>query len=215
MEMVNAIRSSTLGLAIFAVVTAGLIAVTQVGTKQRIEQNEREAKSRALYEIVDRDSIDTELLDSQFALTAPNVTGKQHSLAAYRALNKGKVNAVILPVVAPDGYTGNIHLIVGIDRNAKLTGVRVLSHKETPGLGDKIELAKSDWILSFNGKGLDSSNDSRWAVKKDGGQFDQFTGATITPRAIVNATARALKFFKAHQAVLLDPSIDEVNSDGN
>jgi len=94
---------------------------------------------------------------------------------------------------------------VGINRDGSVAGVRVVSHRETPGLGDNIELSKSDWVLSFNGRQRDSSEDSTWAVRKDGGQFDQFTGATITPRAIVSATAQALDYFEANRATLLKP----------
>jgi electron transport complex protein RnfG len=108
-------------------------------------------------------------------------------------------------VIAPDGYSGNIELLIGVNADSSLAGVRVLSHKETPGLGDKIELAKSDWILAFEGAHMAVNRDESWAVKKDGGRFDQFTGATITPRAIVNATARSIEFFRAHRAQLLQP----------
>lgn len=215
MEMFTAIRSSTLGLGIFAVVTAGLIAVTQVSTNDRIADNERKAKAKALYEIVDKNSIDNDLLEGAFDLVAPTVTGFSEPVKAYRATKDGKVVAVILPATAPDGYSGNIGLIVGISAVGETLGVRVLSHKETPGLGDKVELSKSDWVLSFNGLAMDSSNDKRWAVKKDGGQFDQFTGATITPRAVVNATARALRYFHSHRDLLLDMNRREVASNGN
>ena len=205
MEMFGAIRSSTVGLAIFAVVTSGLIAITQVGTKDRIAKNEREAQAKALYEIVPRDSIENDLLEDTVEFVAPSLLGSEQPGTAYRARRDGKVATVILPVTAPDGYSGNIHLIVGVNADSSVAGVRVLAHKETPGLGDKIELKKSDWVLSFNGKSMAGSNDRDWAVKKDGGQFDQFTGATITPRAIVNATARAITYFRANRIALMAP----------
>lgn len=211
MEMFSAIRSSTAGLAIFAVVTAGLIAVTQVGTKERILKNEREAQARALYEIVPRDQIENDLLDDTVSFVAPELLGNDQPGTAWRARRDGKVQTVILPAVAPDGYSGNIHMIVGINADASVAGVRVLAHKETPGLGDKVELKKSDWVLSFDGKSMDGSSDKRWAVKKDGGDFDQFTGATITPRAVVNATARAIRYFKNNRVVLLGSDSAEVS----
>jgi len=211
MEMFSALRSSTGGLAIFAVVTAALIAITQVGTKDRIAKNEREAQAKALYEIVPRDQIENDMLDDTVAFVAPQLLGTETPGTAWRARRDGKVKTVILPVVAPDGYSGNIHLIVGINADASVAGVRVLAHKETPGLGDKVERKKSDWVLSFDGKSMDSSNDSRWAVKKDGGDFDQFTGATITPRAVVNATARAIRYFKTNRVALLGPDSVEVS----
>lgn len=210
MEMFSAIRSSTVGLAIFAVVTSGLIAVTQVGTKSRIEHNEREAQAKALYEIVPRSQIDNDMLDDTVEFVAPTLLGSDTPATAWRARREGKIQTVILPVTAPDGYSGNIHLIVGVNADASVAGVRVLAHKETPGLGDKVELKKSDWVLGFNGKSMASSNDSNWAVKKDGGQFDQFTGATITPRAIVNATGRAINYFRANRVQLMGSDSAEV-----
>jgi len=207
MEMFTAIRSSTLGITIFAVVTAALIAVTQVSTKDRIQKNEREAQAKALYEIVPRDQIDNDMLEDTVSFIAPGLLGHDQPVDAYRARKEGKVIAVILPVVAPDGYSGAINMIVGIKRDGGVAGVRVLSHKETPGLGDKVDLKKSDWILSLNDQRNDDDQRGSFAVKKDGGRFDQFTGATITPRAVVNATARALDYFRINKAALLEPKI--------
>lgn len=204
MEMLQAIRNSALGLSIFAVVTAGAIAITQVSTKERIETNIRDAAAKALYEIVPRDSIDNNLLEDSITITAPRLTTDELPVQIYRARRDGQVVTVIMPVTAPDGYTGDIDLIVGINRDESIAGVRVLSHKETPGLGDKIELKKSDWVLNFNGQRYQGNEDSSWAVVKDGGRFDQFTGATITPRAVVNATERAIHYFRDHKTTLME-----------
>ena len=114
--------------------------------------------------------------------------------------------AFILPGVAPDGYSGNIALIVGVDIAGNISGVRVTAHKETPGLGDKIDLKKHDWILGFNGLSLGNPPAGQWAVRKDGGQFDAFTGATITPRAVVGQIARMLEYFMSHREQLIDLS---------
>ncbi|MBN3563353.1 electron transport complex subunit RsxG [Aliamphritea spongicola] len=203
MEMLTAIRNSAAGLGIFAVVTAGAIALTQISTEQRIADNIKEQQAKALYEIVPRSSIDNELLNDTLIIRKPELTGENEA-TAFRARRNGQVETVIMPVVAPDGYTGAISLIVGINRDESLAGVRVLAHKETPGLGDKVELKKSDWILSFNGQHYDGDDDTEWAVKKDGGRFDQFTGATITPRAIVNATKAAIHYFRENKTALLD-----------
>ncbi len=204
MELLISLRQNTLGISIFAIVTAGLIALTQVSTKEQIIENERAQQAKALYEIIPADSIDNDLLHYQIDIQAP-MLGHPHA-KAYQAMQKGQVTAVILPVITPDGYSGDISLIVGINADASVAGVRVLSHKETPGLGDKVDLRKSDWILSFNQTRMQGSDDQRWAVKKDGGQFDQFTGATITPRAIVIAVSRALQFFQNNRSTLLTPS---------
>ncbi|KEA65751.1 Electron transport complex protein RnfG [Marinobacterium lacunae] len=205
-EMFGAVRRSSLGIGIFAIVTAGVIAVTQVATKDKIESNIAEAEAKALYEILPR-SIDDKLHEHRVPLTAPEL-GLSQSRYAWQAIVDGEVRGIIMPVVAPDGYSGDIGLLVGLNRDGSVAGVRVTSHKETPGLGDKIEPAKSNWLENFVGQSMDGNNDSSWAVKKDGGRFDQFTGATITPRAVVNATGRAIQYFRAHQAQLLTPVAD-------
>jgi electron transport complex protein RnfG len=203
MELLTSLRKNTVGISIFAIVTAGLIAITQVSTKERIIENERAQQAKALYEIISRDSIDNDLLQDIVTIEAPELG---YPLATiYQAKRNNQVKAVIVPVISPDGYSGDITLIVGINADNSVAGVRVLSHKETPGLGDKVDLRKSNWIMGFNQKSMTSSNDSNWAVKKDGGQFDQFTGATITPRAVVNAVAQALRFFKQNRDLLLSP----------
>jgi len=201
MELFQSIRQNTLGISIFAIVTAGLIAITQVSTKERIATNEREQEAKALHEIIPAKSIDNDLLHDTLLIPAPTLGYSQARI--YQAHKAGQVSAVIIPVIAPDGYSGDISLIVGINAKGIIEGVRVLSHKETPGLGDKIDLKKSPWVLSFNGKSLKDDNDPAWAVKKEGGDFDQFTGATITPRAVINAVARAVRFFELNKSTLL------------
>ena len=134
-------------------------------------------------------------------------------MPAYIATLRGQPSAVILQVTAPDGYSGAIHLLVGIKAGGQLAGVRVLRHKETPGLGDKIELSKSPWVKSFDNKSLANPGADGWAVKKDGGKFDQFAGATITPRAVVKAVHQALQYFDQHQAELLAPSATSQESE--
>jgi len=203
MQLFSAIKSSTVAISLFAVVCAAVIAITQVSTQEKIADNEREFKAKALYEIVPRESIDNKLLQDTFEMQVAEL-GHKMPVTAYRARKAGLVKAVILPVVAPDGYSGNISFIVGINADGTVAGVRVLAHKETPGLGDKVETKKSDWIYSFNGRAKATENNGIWAVKKDGGQFDQFTGATITPRAIVNAVGRALDYFEENRIALLE-----------
>lgn len=212
MELISSLRQNTLGIALFAIVTAGLIAATQVSTQTRIADNVRAQEAKALYEIVPAERVDEDLLTHTKAIDASELG--YASAKAYQAVNQGQVIAVILPVIAADGYSGDINLVVGINRDGSVSGVRVLAHKETPGLGDKIEVKKSPWILSFNDKAMTATNTATWAVKKDGGEFDQFTGATITPRAVVNAVVRALAFFEQHKTQLLtlpEPSSKEAS----
>ncbi|MGI3130556.1 electron transport complex subunit RsxG [Halopseudomonas pachastrellae] len=201
------LRNSVI-LGLFAVATVGMIAVTQQGTAERISEAQRRVQLSALNEIVPHDQHDNDLLTDTFTVQDRqylNLTGPSD---AYRARQGERVSAVILPVVAPDGYSGRIDLLVGIRADGTIAGVRSVSHRETPGLGDKIETAKSQWILSFNGKSLSMPIPEQWAVKKDGGQFDQFTGATITPRAVVKAVYQALTYFDAHRDALLQQDED-------
>ena len=200
-EMPRSMLRNALILGLFAVATVGVVAITQQGTAARIEQAEREAQVRALAEILPADSYDNHLLDNRLQLADP-LLGSARPLPAYLALKGGEPSAIILQAVAPDGYSGSIRLLVGIHADGRLAGVRVLAHKETPGLGDKIELAKSPWILAFNGKSLNDPDEAGWGVKKDQGQFDQFAGATITPRAVVKAVHHALQYFDGHKAEL-------------
>ena len=196
------LRNSVI-LGLFAVATVGMIAVTQQTTAERISEAQRRVQLSALNEIVPHDQHDNDLLTDSFSVQDRQYLSLSAPADAYRARQGERVSAVILPVVAPDGYSGRIDLLVGIRADGSIAGVRSVSHRETPGLGDKIDAGKSQWILSFNGKSLSMPIPEQWAVKKDGGQFDQFTGATITPRAVVKAVYQALTYFDQHRAVLL------------
>ncbi|MCQ4313197.1 electron transport complex subunit RsxG [Pseudomonas stutzeri] len=204
-ELSRSMLKNSLVLGLFAVVTVGAVTLLQQFTAERIQASERAAQLRALNEILPRDSYDNQLLDNSVAVHDP-LLGTKGPLPAYVAIKNGKPSAVILQAIAPDGYSGAIHLLVGVHTDGRVAGVRVVGHRETPGLGDKIELAKSSWIRSFENRSLGNPDESDWAVKKDGGDFDQFAGATITPRAVVGAVHRALKYFDAHKAELLGAS---------
>ncbi|MGK8438434.1 electron transport complex subunit RsxG [Ectopseudomonas hydrolytica] len=207
-EISRSMLKNALVLGLFAIGTVGSVALLQQGTATRIAAAEREAQVRALAEILPAGSYDNHLLDNRIELNAPEL-GHRSPQSAYLALKGDQPSALILPVTAPDGYSGAIHLLVGIFADGRLAGVRVLGHKETPGLGDKIELAKSDWVRSFEGKSLNNPGEDGWAVKKDRGEFDQFAGATITPRAVVKAVHGALRYFDKHRAQLLGLAEDE------
>lgn len=200
-ELSRSMFKNALVLGLFAIVTVGAVTVLQQFTAERIEAAERAAQLRALHEILPRGSYDNQLLDSSIEVQHP-LLGITRPAPAYIARNNGEPSAVILPAVAPDGYSGAIDLLIGVLADGRIASVRVVRHRETPGLGDKIELAKDRWILSFDGKSLNAPQTSGWAVKKDRGDFDQFAGATITPRAVVAAVHRALQYFEAHREEL-------------
>lgn len=209
-EISRSMLKNALVLGLFAIATVGSVAILQQATAERIAKAEREAQVRALSEILPQGSYDNHLLDNSLDLHDP-LLGSKSPQTAYIALKDGQPSAIILRATAPDGYSGAIHLLIGIQANGQLAGVRVLSHKETPGLGDKIELAKSVWIRSFDGKSLTNPSEEGWAVKKDRGEFDQFAGATITPRAVVKAVHKALQFFDANRQQLF---AQQVKSNG-
>ena len=215
-ELLSAIRKNAIGLGLFAIVTAGVIAVTQVATKDRIADNIRAAEARALNQILPQSSYDNDLLNDTLNLSQfdTELLGPiSDSGVVWRARMGADIHAVILPVVAPDGYTTQIDMLVGIDSKGNTLGVRVVAHRETPGLGDKIDKRKSDWVDSFIGKSLANTSHEQWAVKKDGGEFDQFTGATITPRAVVSAVHNALEFYENNQFQLLNAPKQEKNDE--
>ena len=200
-------------LAGFALLATAGIAGTFVLTAERIAEQELRARAAALLEIVPPARHDNALLDDTVVLaelSALNLDASAPTHQAFIARRNGAAVAAILPAVAPDGYTGDIHMLVGVNRDGSIAGVRITKHRETPGLGDKVDLRRSNWVLSFNGASLGAP--ARWAVKKDGGDFDQFTGATITPRAVVAAAKRALQYAERHHPALF---ADRVNGDGD
>jgi len=201
-EISRSMLKNSLVLGLFAIATVGLVAVLQQATAGRIAASERAAQVRALSEILPPGSYDNQLLDHSIQLHDPLLLGSKSPQPAYIALKNGQPSAIILRATAPDGYSGAIRLLIGIQIDGRLAGVRVLNHRETPGLGDKIELAKSPWIQSFVGRSLQAPDEAGWAVKKDRGEFDQFAGATITPRAVVKAVHKALQYFDAHKQQL-------------
>lgn len=203
------LKHSTLSgimLALFAVIGTSLVAITFEGTKKQIAINEKESLLRSLNAVLPHDKHDNDLYHDSIEVQDDKLLGKK-PITVYRARQQGKPVAALFSTSAPDGYGGPIKLLIGIYTDGSLAGVRVINHKETPGLGDEIELEKSDWILSFEQKSLGNPEKKGWGVKRDGGIFDQFTGATITPRAIVKAVKNTLLFFKQSQEILFTPAV--------
>lgn len=196
-------------LAIFAFLGTALVAVTYEETKEQIAENERLAVLKLLTQLVPESRYDNNLLEDQIRVPADELLGTSQPTPAYLAKSKGVTHTVLLTPTSDEGYNGKINLLVAINSDGSLAGVRVVGHSETPGLGDLIDIKKSDWILSFNGHSLDSLTKKQWQVKKDGGIFDQFTGATITPRAIVKAVHKSLRYFREHKSALLGKGADD------
>lgn len=202
----------TLGLV--AILGTALLAGVHALTSQRIAEQERRVVLEQLGQVLSPDRYDNKLQDDLFSLSDELHFPGSQQVIAYRARKLGEPVAVILRFSATNGYNGSIGLLAGIRADGQLTGVRVTTHTETPGLGDGIEAQKSDWILAFNDRSLQNPEQRGWAVKRDGGVFDQFTGATITPRAIVDAVHAALEFFSANREMLFEHPAINSETDG-
>ena len=189
-------------LAGFSVVGAGLVAVTYTSTKDIIAKAQQAALETSLNQLVPADRYDNRVVEDAIEVVAPEWLGTNQPVTVYRARKNGQPVALFATPYAPDGYSGPIQLLIGVYADGTLAGVRVLAHKETPGLGDGIDEKRSPWILAFAGKSLENPPLERWKVKKDGGAFDQFTGATVTPRAVVKATRQFLEYVQTHQEAL-------------
>jgi electron transport complex protein RnfG len=190
-------------LGAFAVGGVGLVAVTHDLTHTRIAANERAATLRTLTAIIPQERMDNDPLQDRIEVSDPELLGDE-TTNVYRVRSGDKPLAVVLNPIVPDGYAGPIKLLVSVLVDGALGGVRVLSEHETPGLGDKIELAKSDWVLGFDGKSLSDPPEEKWKVKRDGGAFDQFTGATVTPRAVVKAVKKTLIYVRQEGSQLYE-----------
>ena len=202
-KLLKTVWSSGWLLGLFGVLGATLVAFTHLGTAKQIAANEKAVLMNNIYKLVSPEEMDNDLLQDVISIKAPELSAQD--ISVYRARRGNEPVAVIMTPVEAPGYAGIIRLIVGIRADGSLGGIRVLAHKETPGLGDKVEEKRSDWILGFTGKSLGDPAPEDWKVKRDGGVFDQFTGATITPRTIVAATRRTLEYFASHKQQLFQP----------
>jgi Na+-translocating ferredoxin:NAD+ oxidoreductase subunit G len=201
-SMAKASLYTALNLLFFAVIGTALLAITYQLTHEPIARSEEKEKLNLVTQIAPAETYDNDIIKDNVELPDDKLLGNDDTTIAYLGRLKGQLSIAVMQVVAPDGYGGKIRLIISIrsdgQGNGKIGGVRVISHKETPGLGDYIEIARNKWITGFNGTSLDNPKDSDWKVKKDGGQFDYMAGATITPRAVVKAVHKALQYFAAN-----------------
>ena len=192
-------------LAGFAVAGAALLAGSHAITEPRIEANVRATLERQLQRVLPAGNFEPAVSATAQRIDAPETLqalGTRKAVTLYRARRDGETVAAVFDVTTPEGYSGDIRLLVGVGRDGVVTGVRAVSHRETPGLGDKIDTAKSDWIKGFRGRSLGDPPAEDWQVARDGGAFDQFSGATITPRAVVRQVARVLSFARErHESI--------------
>jgi electron transport complex protein RnfG len=190
-------------LAGFALVSALLLGLADLSTRGVIQTRLEEDLKANLEEVIPAALYDNNLLNSTIQLDSSNANLGAAVTQVYLATKQGQLSAICFKFVAPDGYAGPITLVMGIAKDGEILGIRIISHTETPGLGDKIEISKSTWVLSFEGKSLNNLSFEEWHVKKDGGVFDQFAGATITPRKVVQAIKRGLQFYQSNQDQLI------------
>ena len=184
---------------IFSLVASAALSISYFLTKTPIEESDARAKRMFLNQVVPSNLYDNNLVKDTISVEPNPLIGNKKNIDIYRAKKNNQVIAVIIETIAPDGYSGEIKTLVGVDQKDKILGVRVITHKETPGLGDYIEVDKSHWIKNFNLKSLDEMGEKEWAVKKDGGDFDYVSGATITSRAVVKSTYKCLLYSKENK----------------
>ncbi|WP_291973021.1 electron transport complex subunit RsxG [Candidatus Symbiopectobacterium sp.] len=199
--MISTMRRHATTLALFASLTTCLTAVVNTLTKPTIAHQAQLQQKALLDQVIPPDIYDNNILQECYLVT-DEALGTTYARHLYLVRKGDTPVAAAIESSAPDGYSGAIHLLIGADFHGKVLGVRVTEHHETPGLGDKIDLRVSDWITRFTGRTVQSADDRQWAVKKDGGEYDQFTGATITPRAVVNASKRTALFMQTLPARL-------------
>ena len=202
-----AVRTAVI-LFLFVIVFTGFLSGAFLWTKPAIEASAAEEKMKLIDEVLPRSAYDNDLLKDTRQIPASALLGLDEPSTVYRARKDGQARAVVLESVAPDGYSGKIRLLVAVAADGTLVGVRVTQHKETPGLGDYVEPKKDKnkqrpWITQFNGLSLASVSDREWKVKKDGGRFDSVAGATVTPRAVIKATRKALQYVAENHEQLI------------
>lgn len=196
----NMLRSAAL-LAVFAIIGTTLVALTFDNTRERVIQNKRDFTLARLHELIAAGEHDNDIDRDIIQVTDPRL-GTIAPVIVYRARKQGEPVAAIIQSIAPDGYSGTIEMLIAMRFDGSLAGVRVVDHKETPGLGDAIDARKSDWINQFRGLSQDNTAANNWKVKRDGGKFDQITSATITSRAVVKAVYNTLSYFNDNREAL-------------
>lgn len=196
-------------LALIAAICTTLVAATYQSTKNRIAANEKALLEQSLQTALAGVFYDSSVSESRLVLQAPHELPGNDAAIIYRVYAEEKPVAALFAITARDGFSGPIRILLGVDFSGKVTGVRILEHRETPGLGDKIEPARSDWVFQFDGHAIGNPVITAWAIKDDGGDFDQLTGASVTPRAVINAVRDTLVYFETHRDEIFSLPVTE------
>lgn len=207
------ILTSSILLGLFALVGTAVVAGLNLATKDRIAANREATRLRSMNAVLSPERYDNEILVDKLVVSDEMLQTNGKPVTIYRARQGEQPAAAIFETVAPKGYNGPIYLLVGVNLDGTLSGARIINHKETPGLGDAIDLKHSDWVLGFNDKSLQNPTPHLWAVKRDGGVFDQFTGATISPRVVVKSIRNTLEYYAAHKTDIFPSLQTEQASD--
>lgn len=196
-------------LGVLAALATALVATTHHYTQPLIKANEQAYLERSLKPVLGGIAYENEITKSLLTLPVPHGLPGKETAQIYRIYADGEPAAALFIVSARDGFAGPIKLLIGVKIDGTITSVRVLQHKETPGLGDKIESGKSDWLLQFDARSLSAPGTDRWLIERDGGDFDQLTGASVTPRAIIKAIKETLLYFEANSADIFSARADD------
>lgn len=205
-----AVLKSGITLAVIAAICTALVALTYQMTAARIVANEKAWLERSLTPALSGLFYDSGVTESKIIVAPPHDLPGSEAAIIYRVYAEDAPVAALFVVSARDGYAGPIRILVGIDVQGIVTGVQVLEHRETPGLGDRVESTKSDWVRQFNGHSLVDPAPAGWAIKGDGGQFDQLTGASVTPRAVIKAIKETLLYFDTHSDEIFAEVVVEI-----
>ncbi len=205
----NTVLKSGITLAVIAAICTSLVATTHHFTVDRIAANDKALLEQSLHPALSDIFYDSGVSESLLVLSAPHALPGSEEALIYRVYAQDEPVAALFVVTARDGFSGPIRILVGVDVAGIVTGVRILRHRETPGLGDKIVVSRSDWVHQFAGRSIGDPAVTEWAIRRDGGQFDQLTGASVTPRAVLKAMRDTLIYFDAHKEEIFAASATE------
>lgn len=195
----RSIMKTGLTLAVIAAICTALVAATHQATRERIAANEKALLEQSLQPALSGIFYDSGVSESRLVIEPPHELPGNEPAIIYRVFTEDVPVAALFAVTARDGFSGPIRILLGVEADGTVTGLRILKHRETPGLGDKIEPKRSDWVFQFEGRSLEDPSPAGWAIRVDGGEFDQLTGASVTPRAIITAMRDTLVYFESHR----------------